>query len=188
MPVIYEDQVGEPCLGCNCAGTKQCEYCGVDGVGINLPNLIKGALNAVGLRDPLNQYEPGVPEGTVFAKYSAMISAYQGRVPMLRSDTARKSLAKSVATLASTRDSLARVYATAGAAGGTKDRDRLASLVQDTRDFRRQLWAAEKQYGTNAPPAATEEAMAAAGGGKSLLPILGIAALALLGLGFSSKR
>jgi hypothetical protein len=185
MPVIYRDQVEGPCLGCDCEG-NQCAGCAAKGLGINLPNLVKGALTTVGLRDPLNQYEPGVPLTTVYAKYAAMVAAYRPRVGMLRSDTAKKSLSASLSMIEKSSASLARAFS-GGAAGGTRDRDALGGLVQDVRNWRRELWAAEKKYGTNAPPAASEDDLARAGAGGGMAAI-GIAALALIGFGIAARK
>lgn len=158
MPVIYADEAQRM------------------GVGVSgLPEVVKGLATTVGLRDPISVYEPNVPLPQVWEKYSAMVAAFRPRVNQLRAKSSvRKGLLLEVSALESQRNRLGRAFA-AGAQWGSADRSSLGDMVQGARNFRRSLWAAEKKYGTNAPPAATEEGITS-GGGTGIMPIVLIGA------------
>jgi len=186
---IYEDEVLSGCLGCQCAGTSACSGCG--GLGLNLPNIVKGILTATGLRDPLNTYEPGVPERDVAEKYCAWVDEYADRLTLIRDSGAQTSLKPALKELQTLQGRARNAYLREGAKPGTTDRSDLAYLVDKSLMFRRDLWAAEKKYGTDAAAArspeeitalATKKAAGKGGvlGGSSIWPILLIGGVALV--------
>ncbi len=102
---------------------------------------------SLGLRDPINHYEPGKTLLEVWAKYRPAPEYYAAQIRSLRSATEAKRLMPQIPPLTSIRNRLAPAFA-AGAKVGARDRDRLAELVQGVRDLRKDLNAAERQYGT----------------------------------------
>lgn len=182
--VIYEDEVLSGCVGCQCAGTSACSGCG--GLGLNLPNIVKGILTATGLRDPLNTYEPGVPERDVAEKYCAWVDEYAERLSQIRDSGAQTSLKPALRELQTLQGRARNAYLREGAKAGSTDRSDLAYLVDKSLMFRRDLWAAEKKYGTDAVAAGSPEAITASvkgkggAGGLGILPILLIGGAVLL--------
>lgn len=144
----------------------------------------KAALTTVGLRDPINTYEPGKPLPEVFSKYSASLYESQREISAIRQGSARDALQKQLAPLLSLRDRLSVAFAP-GAVAGKTDRDDLNTIVQGARNLTRDIRAAKKKYGaagaTSAPMMTTTETRtkkAKQGGGMPgwILPV-GVAAV-----------
>ena len=106
---------------------------------------------AIGIRDPISHYEPGMSLVDVWKKYSSRILSYPDRVARIRSAKARTRMTGKLGSLLSARARIAPAFV-AGAKPGARDRDRLASLVQDERTFRKAIHAAEREVGVSAKP------------------------------------
>ena len=107
---------------------------------------------ALGIRDPLAYYEPGVPLPEVFRKYSTTLNRYiNTQIPSLGSATMSRKLLSKAQGLVSIRDRL-RPAVAPGATIGTRDRERLAEFVFEMRELRKQIQDAEKSFGTRSQP------------------------------------
>lgn len=114
----------------------------------DVASVVKDVLNAVGLRDPISVYEPGLALPDVFKKYSQDVDGLAKEIPLLRSATAQGPLLAALAPLRQLRDRIAPAFAP-GTVPGERDRDRLNELVQGVRNLRRDWHAAKAQYGVN---------------------------------------
>jgi hypothetical protein len=118
----------------------------------------KTALTTVGLRDPINSYEPGKPLPEVFSKYSASLYQSQREISAIRQGSVRDALSRQLAPLLSLRDRLSVAFAP-GAVAGKSDRDDLNTIVQGARNLVRDVRAAKKKYGAGAPVVMTTTSM-----------------------------
>ncbi|MGI0149609.1 MAG: hypothetical protein ACREDF_08785 [Thermoplasmata archaeon] len=123
-------------------------------MGMGQAELIRQALSATGIRDPIRHYEGDTPLPQVFAKYSTSLDRYPGEVALIRSGSVQRSLRNELDGLVRQRNEIAPAFAP-GAVPGARDRDRLAILVQGVRSFRKKLTDARKRYGAGAPAADT---------------------------------
>jgi hypothetical protein len=105
-------------------------------------------LRAVGLRDPIEHYEPGLANDLprVFGKYADLVARYSQEVGGLRSHSERARLAGELGKLSRIVRDLQPAFATGGIVG-KRERDKLGDLVQGVRDFQSEWRKAKARYG-----------------------------------------
>jgi hypothetical protein len=104
----------------------------------------------LGLRNPLTYYYPDMTPHQIFNKIDADMKRYAPRITLLRSKSSQPAL---VDKAKSVQQGLKRIRPAfvPGAKIGERDLSRLKEVVVSFRAFRRDLWHAEKAFGSGAP-------------------------------------
>ncbi len=150
MPMIYADEADAALV----MGWEKDAGEAMQGNQMGSSSFFKDISARLGLFDPLKRYEPGKKGTEVFKKYSGWIDYHEREIEKIRSEALRVGLLRTAASLKGMRKRLRAAYGAPGAVPGERDRKLLGMWVLNIRRWRRDFFAAKREYGQGAamPP------------------------------------